>query len=56
MLKQYEGKVKFYFRSFPLPFHPWAMPGAIAAECAKMQKPEAYWTLYRRVLRRTRAR
>jgi protein-disulfide isomerase len=46
VLKQYEGKVKFYFRHFPLPFHPWAMPGAIAAECAKVQKPEAYWTLY----------
>jgi protein-disulfide isomerase len=46
VLKQYEGKVKFYFRHYPLPFHPWAMPGAIAAECAKIQKPEAYWTLY----------
>ena len=46
VLKQYEGKVKFYFMNFPLPFHPWAMPGAIAAECAKVQKPEAYWKLY----------
>lgn len=46
VLKQYDGKVKFYFRNFPLPFHPWAMPGAIAAECAKAQKPEAYWKLY----------
>jgi protein-disulfide isomerase len=46
VLKQYEGKVKFYFRHFPLPFHPWAMPSAIAAECAKLQKPEAYWKLY----------
>jgi protein-disulfide isomerase len=46
VLKTYEGKVKFYFRHFPLPFHPWAMPGAIAAECAKTQKPEAYWQLY----------
>ena len=46
VLKQYDGKVKFYFRNFPLPFHPWAMPGAIAAECAKLQKPEAYWKLY----------
>ena len=46
VLKQYEGKVKFYFRHYPLPFHPWAMPGAIAAECAKVQKPEAFWTLY----------
>ena len=46
VMKQYDGKVKFYFRSFPLSFHPWAQPAAIAAECAKMQKPEAYWTLY----------
>ena len=46
VMKQYEGKVKFYFRNYPLPFHPWAMPGAIAAECAKLQKPEAYWKLY----------
>ena len=46
VLKEYDGKVKFYFRSFPLPFHPWAMPGAIAAECAKAQKPEAFWKLY----------
>jgi len=46
VLKQYEGKVKVYFRHYPLPFHPWATPGAIAAECAKLQKPEAYWTLY----------
>ncbi len=46
VLKQYDGKVKFYFRHFPLPFHPWAMQGAIAAECAKAQKPEAFWTAY----------
>jgi protein-disulfide isomerase len=46
VLKQYEGKVKFYFRSFPLPFHPWAMPASIAAECAKVQKPDAFWKIY----------
>jgi protein-disulfide isomerase len=46
ILKNYDGKVKFYFRHYPLPFHPWAQPAAIATECAKMQKPEAYWTLY----------
>jgi protein-disulfide isomerase len=46
VLKTYEGKVKFYFKSFPLPFHPWAMPASIAAECAKVQKPEAYWKIY----------
>jgi len=46
VLKQYEGKVKFYFKNFPLSFHPWAQPAAIAAECAKEQKAAAYWTLY----------
>lgn len=46
VLKQYDGKVKFYFKSFPLPFHPWAMPASIAAECAKSQKPEAFWKIY----------
>jgi protein-disulfide isomerase len=46
ILKNYDGKVKFYFRNYPLPFHPWAQPAAIAVECAKQQKPEAYWTLY----------
>ncbi|MCC6764770.1 MAG: DsbA family protein [Deltaproteobacteria bacterium] len=46
VLKQYEGKVKFYFKSFPLPFHPWAMPASIAAECAKSQKAEAFWKVY----------
>jgi protein-disulfide isomerase len=46
VLKQYDGKVKFYFKSYPLPMHPWAMPAAIAAECAKMQKPDAFWKVY----------
>ncbi len=44
--KDYEGKIKFYFRSFPLSFHPWAQPAAIAAECAKMQKGDAYWSIF----------
>ena len=46
VMKQYDGKVKFYFRQFPLSFHPWAEPAAVAAECAKQQKPDAYWKLY----------
>ena len=46
ILKQYDGKVKFYFRNFPLSFHPWAQPAAIAVECAKMQKADDYWMLY----------
>jgi protein-disulfide isomerase len=46
ILKNYDGKVKFYFRSFPLSFHPWAQPAAVAAECAKMEKAEAFWPVY----------
>lgn len=46
VLKQYGDKVKFYYKHFPLAFHKWAEPAAIAAECAKDQKPEAFWKLY----------
>jgi protein-disulfide isomerase len=46
VLKQYGDKVRFCFKDFPLGFHPWAEPAAIAAKCVKEQKPEAYWTIY----------
>ncbi len=46
VLKNYGDKVKFYYKHYPLPFHPWAEPAAVAAECAKMQKPDAFWALY----------
>jgi len=46
VLKTYGDQVKFYYKHFPLAFHKWAEPGAIAAECAKAQKPEAYWAVY----------
>ena len=47
VLKEYGDKVKLYLKNYPLPFHPWAEPSAIAVECAKQQKPEAYWALYK---------
>ncbi|HTC23212.1 MAG TPA: thioredoxin domain-containing protein [Gemmatimonadales bacterium] len=46
VLKDYGHKVRFYYKHYPLPFHPFAKPAAIAAECAKQQKPEAFWKLY----------
>lgn len=46
VLAQYGDKVKFYYKHYPLPFHPWAEVGAVAAECAKQQKPEAFWKVY----------
>lgn len=47
VLKQYGDKVRFYYKNYPLPFHPYAKPAAIAAECAKQQKAEAFWKLYK---------
>ena len=47
VLKQYGDKVRFYYKSYPLPFHPWAKAGAVAAECAKQQKADAFWKLYK---------
>lgn len=35
------GKVRFVSRDFPLDFHPWARPAAIAARCAGDQNK--YW-------------
>ena len=46
VLPQYKDKVRFYYKHYPLPFHPWAEAGAVAAECAKEQKPDAFWKLY----------
>ncbi|HLY36934.1 MAG TPA: thioredoxin domain-containing protein [Candidatus Binatia bacterium] len=46
VLTNYGDKVKFYYKNYPLPFHPWAKKGAIAAACAKEQKPDAFWKLY----------
>ena len=34
VLKTYEGKIKYVFRDYPLPFHSKAKPAAVAANCA----------------------
>jgi protein-disulfide isomerase len=46
ILAKYKDDVKIVFKHFPLGFHPWAKPAAIAANCAANQKPEAFWTLH----------
>jgi protein-disulfide isomerase len=43
----YPGKVKFYYKHLPLPFHPWAEPAAIAQECVKLQSADAGWDVYK---------
>jgi protein-disulfide isomerase len=37
LTKKYEGKLRWVFRDYPLPFHKQAMPAAIAANCAGAQ-------------------
>lgn len=46
VMPAYKDKVKFCYKHLPLPFHPWAEPGAIAMECAEAQSPEAGWAVY----------
>ncbi len=41
------GKVKLYFRHFPLDFHPAALPTALAAECADSQGK--FWEFHDKV-------
>jgi protein-disulfide isomerase len=38
--------VKIVFKHFPLDFHPWAKPAAVAANCAAQQSSEAFWLLH----------
>jgi protein-disulfide isomerase len=47
VLEKYPEDVKFVFQHFPLTqIHPWAMPAAIATECAANQSDEAFWVLH----------
>jgi len=41
------GKVKFYYRHFPLAFHPKAVPLANASECANDQG--AFWKMHNKI-------
>ena len=41
----YKGRVHLIWKNFPLPAHAWAEQAAIAAECAREQNPEAFWTM-----------
>jgi protein-disulfide isomerase len=43
----YKGKVRFVFKHNPLPFHPRALPAAIAAEEARAQGGDAkFWAMH----------
>lgn len=46
VMKEYDGKVKLVYKNFPLGFHKWAEPAAIAGACAAQQDPASFWTFY----------
>lgn len=46
VLKAYDGKVSYVFKMYPLGFHPWAKPAAIAGVCAFKQNNEAFWKMH----------
>ncbi|MEE2703293.1 MAG: thioredoxin domain-containing protein [Myxococcota bacterium] len=46
VLERYPDQVRFVYKHFPLGFHPWAKPAAIAANCAAKQRADAFWTLH----------
>ena len=46
IIEKYGDDVKFVFKHFPLDFHKWAKPAAIASHCAGQQKHDAFWTLH----------
>jgi protein-disulfide isomerase len=48
ILKTYvdTGKVKLVFRDYPLPFHPGALPAAMAIECGQDQSNELGWAIH----------
>lgn len=46
VMKGYGDKVRLIFKNFPLGFHPWAEPSAIASECVYDQDEKAFWTVY----------
>jgi protein-disulfide isomerase len=46
IIEKYPSDVKFVFKHFPLGFHPWAKPAAVASHCASLQEAGAFWTLH----------
>ena len=46
LLKKYSDEMVMYYKHFPLPGHPLAMKMAVAAECAKIQRAESFWTFH----------
>jgi len=47
IMKDFPGKVRWIYKSLPLKrIHPWAEPGAMAVECARLQSLDKFWKLH----------
>lgn len=45
-LKDYKGKVRFFYKQFPLSFHKWAEEASIASLCVYDQSNEKFWKFH----------
>ena len=45
-LKDYKGKVRFFYKQFPLSFHKWAEEASIASLCVHDQASEKFWKIH----------
>lgn len=45
-LKDYQGKIRFFYKQFPLSFHKWAEEASIASLCVYDQANEKFWELH----------
>lgn len=43
--KHYGSMVRYIYKNFPLPMHPWAMHAAVDVNCLAAQSPTGYWNL-----------
>jgi protein-disulfide isomerase len=46
LMKKYPGQLRLYYKHFPLPIHSLAYAMAVAAECAREQRTDAFWALH----------
>ena len=53
-LKDYEGKVKFFYKQFPLSFHKWAEEASIASLCVYDQSNEKFWEIHDAIFEKQR--
>ena len=53
-LKDYEGKVRFFYKQFPLSFHKWAEEASIASLCVYDQSNEKFWKIHDAIFEKQR--